>query len=327
MPYGNLGLADRIAVLAERVTVTAGGLKAETAGELYEADNPQALARRLGSVLYDTLHSGRAKPLDAKPRSLRNAALDAALDEATGERTTTSVGRLAAEAEDHLVVLLEGLRVRVPHDRVSARSDDGSGGERVTVVVPCARPGLSSGFFLANSSLPAPERRGPLLRLYGHLDTPGAAPEVWRALVDFLEDSGVPWQAKIASSPIVYPRNDALVVYLPRPSWRVARDCASALQATGLLAGGTSPFTRALTPSVGCAFEPDDPRRARQELSFGQHRAQVFAEALVRHATDAGDGSEPLADTVATAFLDAGIDPAEPARNLSSPITDVLRPS
>ncbi|MFG2986782.1 T3SS effector HopA1 family protein [Streptomyces sp. NPDC048258] len=322
MPHGNLGLADRIAALTERVTVTAGGLKAETAGEVYEADNPQALARRLGGVLYDTLHSGRARPLDVKPRSLRDAALDAALDEATGPPSTTMVGRFVSETADDTVVVLDGLRVRVPRGRVAGRS-----GDQVTVVMPCARPGLSSGFFLANSSLSAPPRKGPLLRLYGHLDSPDVAPDVWRALVGFLEDAGVPWQAKIASSPVVYPRNDALVVYLPRPSWRIARDCAVMLEETDLLTEGTSPFTRAVTASVGCAFEPDDPRRARQDLSFGQHRAQVFAEALVRHATTADDEDELLADTIATAFLDAGIDPAEPARNLSSPVTDVVRPS
>ncbi|MFJ6509244.1 T3SS effector HopA1 family protein [Streptomyces sp. NPDC091879] len=322
MGYGNLGLADKVAVLTEQVTVTSGGLKAETAGEVYEADNPQALARRLGGALYDTLHSGREKPLDIKPRSLRNAALDAALDEATGGRTTLAVGQFVAEDGDHSIVLLDGLRVRVPAAAVAERS-----GERATVVMPCARPGLSSGFFLANSSVPAPPRRGPLLRLYAHLDDPQAAPPVWAQLVDFLEDAGLPWQAKIASSPAVYPRNDALVVYLPRPSWRVARGCAQLLESTGLLAAGTSPFTRAITASVSCAFEPDDPRRARQELSFGQHRAQVFAEALVRHASAPLDEDESLFDTIATAFIDAGIDPGEPARNLSSPVADVLRPA
>ncbi|TDT23066.1 hypothetical protein EV562_12021 [Streptomyces sp. BK208] len=322
MLHGNLGLAGHIAALAQQVTVTPGGLKAETAGETYEADTPQALARRLSSVLYDTLHSGRDKPLDIRPRSLRNAALDAALDQATGPLTTHAAGRVHSQAADHTVVVLDGLRVRVPDDKVLSRS-----GEHVTVTLPGARPGLSSGFFFAHSSRPAPAGRGPLLRIYGHMDTADAAPRVWGALVAFLEDAGVPWQAKIASSPLVYPRKDAVVVYLPRPSWRIARACAHMLEETGLLAAGTSPFTRAVTASVGCAFEPDDPRRARQELSFGQHRTQVFADALVQHATAPAGEQEPLADTIASAFLDAGIDPAEPARNLSSPVTDVLRPS
>ncbi|MBP0452197.1 hypothetical protein J5Y04_22020 [Kitasatospora sp. RG8] len=322
MAQGHLGLADKIAALAEQVTVLDGGLKAETAGEVYEAGSPQALARTLGSVLYDTLHSGRAKPLGMKPRSLRDAALDAALDAATGPRTTAAVGAFVAEADGHTVVRLDGVRVRVPDEAVAGRS-----GDEVTVVMPCARPGLSAGFFLADSSLPQPATRGPLLRLYAHLDTPDVAPAVWGRLVEFLEEAGVPWRAKIASSPTVYPRNDALVVYLPRPSWRVAGPCAEMLQATGLLADGTSPFTRAITASVGCAFEPDDPGTGRRDLSFGQHRAQVLAEALVRHAAALTDEHEVLADTIATAFMDAGIDPAEPARNLSSPLVNVLRPA
>ncbi|MGW5126334.1 T3SS effector HopA1 family protein [Streptomyces sp. NPDC004069] len=322
MTHGTLGLADRIAALADVVTVTPGGLKAETAGQILEAETPQALARRLGPVLYETLHSGRDEPLAMKPRSLRDAALDAALDAATGDRTTTETGRFVARDGDHTIVLLDGLRVRAPAEAVADQD-----GTSVTVRVPCARPGLSTGFFLATSSLPSPAGRGPLMRLYGHLDNVEAAPAVWRDLISFLEDAGVPWQAKIASSPIVYPRNDAIVVYLPRPAWRLARHCAQMLQETGLLAAGTSPFTRPITASVGCAFEPDDPRPVRHGLSFGQHRTQVFAEALVQYAAAPSAEYDSPADAIATAFIDAGIDPGEPARNLSSPVVDVLRPA
>ncbi|POX38805.1 hypothetical protein C3486_21230 [Streptomyces sp. Ru73] len=322
MAHGNLGLSDRIAALTDLVTVYDGGLKAETAGEVHEADSPQSLARTLGSVLYDTLHSGRDEPLGMKPRSLRTPALDAALHAATGPRTTTVVGAFVADGDGHTVVHLDGVRVRVPSEAVAERT-----GDQVTVVMPCARPGLSAGFFLADSTVPQPARRGPLLRVYAHLDTPEVAPGVWGRLVDFLEEAGVPWRAKIASAPAVYPRKDALVVYLPRPAWQVARPCAEMLQDTGLLADGTSPFTRPITASVSCAFEPDDPGTTRRGLSFGQHRAQVFAEALVRHAASLTDEHEVLADTIATAFMDAGIDPSEPARNLSSPVVNVLRPS
>lgn len=321
MAHGNLGLCERIAALPQAVRVTGGGLKAETAGEVLEADNPQSLARKLGAALYDTLHSGREKPQTEQPTSLRHAGLDAALQEATGGRTTVARAHFVAEGDGHSVVVLDGLRVRVPVEAVTERS-----GDQVSVRLPCARPGLSTGFFLANSSRPSPAGRGPLLRLYGHLDSPDHAPEVWRRLVDFLEDADVPWQAKIASSPSVYPRHDAVVVYLPRPSWRTARRCAELLQSTGLLAEGTSPFTKPVTASVGCAFEPDDPHPGRRDLSFGQHRTQIFAEALVRHAAAPVDEEESLEDALASAFVDAGIDPSEPARNLSSPVVDVLRP-
>ncbi|MEU9121555.1 T3SS effector HopA1 family protein [Streptomyces sp. NPDC048506] len=318
MRQEHLALADKIAALLDDVTVADGGLRAETAGEVYEAETQQALARELGAVLYQTLHTGRDKPLDITVRSWRDRAFDAALDEATGPRTMSVAGRLIGADEDHAIVEFDGVRVRTGHQAIADRSDD-----RAKVVLPSARPGLSPGFFLATSSGSA--STGPLLRLYGRLDDPDAAPAVWRELVTFLEGAGIPWRAKISSSRLLYPRNDAVVVYLTRPGWRVARDCAELLQATGLLGEGTSPFTQAVTASVGCAFEPDDPRPSRREMSFGQHRAQVFADALVEHAALPHGEREPVAEVVAAAFIDAGIDPSEPARNLSSPIVNVLQ--
>jgi len=318
--HGHLELNPRIAALIDQVTVVPGGLKAETAGEIYEADTPQGLVQPLAGALYQTLHTGRDKPLEAKLRTWREAEFDAALDEATGPRTSRVTGRLVSSGEGHAVVAVDGVRVRVPEEALVARN-----GDRADVLVPSARPGLSPGFFLATSSVSQGPAGGATLRLYAHLDSPDAAPEVWSTLVAFLEDAGVPWRAKISSSRLLYPRNDAAVVYLPRPSWRVARDCAQALQATGLLAPGTSPFTHPVTASVSCAFEPDDRRLSRRDMSFGQHRTHVFAEALVKHAALPHAEQEPVREVIASAFIDAGIDPSEPARNLSSPVVDVLR--
>lgn len=320
MSHGNLQLAEKITVLLDDITVTDGGLKAEAAGEVHEGSNPQTVARKLGAALYQTLHSGRDRPLDVNLRTFRERAFDEALDEATGRRTTTVSGRVLGTDDDGTLVEIDGLRVRVPHSSVAEGPDDAA-----TVVLPCARPGLSPGFFLASSSRESSTGGGPLLRLYGRLDDADAAPGVWRELVAFLEDASVPWRAKISSTRLLYPRNDAVVVYLPRPAWRVARPCAELLQDTGLLGEGVSPFTHAVTGSVGCAFEPDDKRPSRRDLSFGQHRTQIFAEALVRHAAQPISEQEPVTDTIAAAFVDAGIDPLEPARNLSSPVVDVLR--
>lgn len=320
MLHGNLQLADKIAALIDQVAVVDGGLKAETAGEVYEANSPQALGRKLGAALYQTLHTGRDKPLDVMMRSWRDRAFDAALDEATGLRTMSLPGRLTDVREDHTIVEVDGLRVRTPHDVLTERS-----GDTADIILPCARPGLSPGFFLATSSAGASARTGPILRLYGRLDGPDSAPAVWRELVTFLADAGIPWRAKISSSPLLYPRNDAVVVHLTRPGWRVAQECAELLQSTGLLGEGTSPFTHAITASVGCAFEPDDPRPSRREMSFGQHRTQVFADALVEHAVLPDSEQEPLTEFIGAAFIDAGIDPNEPARNLASPLVGVLQ--
>ncbi|MFJ4188912.1 T3SS effector HopA1 family protein [Kitasatospora sp. NPDC089509] len=317
---GQLELAGAVAALTDLVTVAPGALEAETAGETYQAQNPQELAHVLGGVLYQTLHTGRAKPLESAQRTWRDPAFDALLDEATGARRTPLDVQAAPVAAGGVHALVDGLRVHVPDEHVLGREDG-----TARIQLPSARPGLSPGFFYVTSGRGRGPGGGATLRLYARLDTPDAAPGVWGALVAFLEDSGVPWRAKISSSRVLYPRNDAVVVYLPRPGWRIARACADLLQGTGLLGGGTSPFTQPITESVGCAFEPDDQRPARREQSFGQHRTQVFADALIRHALLPDGEQEPVEQVVAAAFIDANIDPAVPARNLSSPVADVLR--
>ncbi|MEU9046537.1 MULTISPECIES: T3SS effector HopA1 family protein [unclassified Kitasatospora] len=326
--HGHLELSPRVAALIDRIHVQPGALKAETAGEIYEGETPQALSRSLGTALYQTLHVGRDKPIDSVRRTWRDPAFDEVLTQAVGGRHTRLPVRVLAETASGATVSMDGVRVRVPAETIDNRAEvQSSDGPRTeaTVRIPTSRPGLSPGFFLTFSSRGPLKAGGALLRLYARIEDPDAAPEVWRALVDHLEDSGVPWQAKISSSLELYPRNDALVVYLPRPGWRQAQSCAELLQSTGLLGEGTSPFAQPITSSVGCAFEPDDPRPARREMSFGQHRTQVLADALVRHALLPVAEAGPVEEIVAEAFIDAGIDPAVPARNLSSPMTDVLR--
>ncbi|MFJ4842524.1 T3SS effector HopA1 family protein [Streptomyces sp. NPDC088746] len=312
-----LNLSSRVAGLLDQVRVSDGGHRAETGGESYETGSPQALVQKLASVMYQTLHTGRASAMESTPRTWRDAAFDERLRLTLEGRTVTRGATVLQAGEDHSVVVLDGVRVAVPPE--SLRETPAGGAE---VVLPAARPGLSPGFFFAGSQATAGS--GATLRLYAHVADPDAAPQVWRAVVDFLDGARTPWRAKISSSLLLYPRTDALVVYLPRPGWKQARACAEHLQATGLLAPGTSPFVRPLTESVGCAFEPDDQRPSRRGMSFGQHRTHVMAEALVRHATLPPGATESREECLTAAFIDAGIDPAEPARNLSSPLVDIL---
>ena len=314
-----LPVAAPITALADRITITPGGLKAEIADETFEADNPTLVAQQLGDALYELTHAGHDKLTGTIRRTMREPDLDTALLEATGKRTTTITTRYITGDEHTATVAIDGIRVRLPADRLTTRT-----GETATVVLPCARPAVSTGFFLATSGKVPFRSTGQLLRLYGRIDTKDAAPTIWRQLVAFLEDSTIPWQAKISSSRVGYPRNDAVVVYLPRPAWRAARPCADMLQATGLMGEGSSTFTHQLTHSVACAFEPDDARPSYRGLSFGQHRTKVLAEALVKHATLPADEAGTVNDFIYGAYIDAGIDPSQPARNLSSPIVDVL---
>src|SRR5699024_4584249 len=69
---------------------------------------------------------------------------------------------------------------------------------------------------------------------------------------------------------------------------------------------------------VSVAWEPADPRPGMSRLSFGQHRASVFAKALV----DAKKQGEPVVPFLKSAFVAANIDPLTPFRNLTSPTDD-----
>ncbi|MFI5782549.1 T3SS effector HopA1 family protein [Nocardia sp. NPDC051570] len=308
-------VADKIVAMSAAVEVDPGGLRAQVAGETYEEANPSAVARQVGNALYQTAHHGREQLVDKRMRTLRDPRFEARLREAAGERRTTLRATVVERREGRIIVDTGTLRLNVPDSSVRALTD-----EQVDVEVDAVRPALSPGFVFAGHGHRKP---GPLLRLYARIDDPDAAAPVWKTLLEFLDRTGAVWEAKILSNRALYPRNDALVVYLGRDGWRHARDCATAMQSTGLLGQGTSPFARAITESVCCAFEPDDRTITRQGLSFGQHRAHVLAQAVIRHAVDQVP-EMTLAATIHAAFLDAGIDPNEPARNLSSPVVDVL---
>ncbi|MGU3437423.1 T3SS effector HopA1 family protein [Actinomycetes bacterium M1A6_2h] len=309
-------VAPKIMGLLKQVEVSPGGLAAVTAGETYEDDNPSSVARILGQVLYQTLHNGRDKPNELAMRSLRDPAFETSLAHAMPPMSRTVRAPVVGGTEHDPIALLDGVRVRATTSVTSPHDGE------ISVELPCARPGLSPGFLYVHGSRSG-SLTGPMLRLYAHVDDVDGAPALWGHTTELLESLSVAWHGKILSARVLYPRNDALVIYLQRDGWRHAGRIAESLESTGLLAPGISPFTKAITESVGCAFEPTDKRGANSGLSFGQHRANIFAQALISHATT-DTGSHSVEESLYAAFVDADIDPSEPARNLSSPATAVL---
>lgn len=318
MPTATITFCPRLRDVLDQVEVAPGGLTARTAGETYDEDDPATLARTLGAVLYQTVHNGRDKPLQEAMRSFRDLTYEQTLLARTPDSHRQVTGRLVTAEAETSVVELDGVLVRVPAEQTTPGDSD-----RLAVRVPCARPGLSPGFLYLYPSNGS-RLTGPTLRLYAHLPAPEAAPEVWARAVEVLEELGVGWHAKVLSNRALYPRYDGLVVYLNRDGWRHAGALAETLEATGLLGSGQSPFTRSLTSGVSVAFEPTDKRPMHAGTSFGQHRATILAQAIVAHATVPDPDGQPIEELIYTAFLDADIDPEEPARNLGSPVTAVL---
>lgn len=293
------------------------GLSARIGERDIEADTPLALRDRLTMLIYECLHAGRPELVGGAPRTLRDADLERLLTWATPHTTTVRRTRLLGRDAGQMIVELDGLRVRVPSTACTEAAAEGA----VDVVMQAVRPALSPGFFLADGSAGRPEGK-ELFRLYVHITDAAYAPDVWNTVLTALEATGAPYRAKISSSPLLYPRRDALVVYLDRDVLHVADVVVHAATASAQLGTDTSPFTHELAPGVSCAWEPTDARPGRSAMSFGEHRAAAVAEGLLTHVLSPARTSR--VEAVAAALTQAGIDPQQPARDLVSPDFPVL---
>ncbi|MFC9127687.1 T3SS effector HopA1 family protein [Streptomyces sp. NPDC057099] len=305
------------------IRISADLRTASAGGHTTEPGEPDELRPRLAALLYDVVHSGR--PHGEKTRlSLRDPALEQELRAAVPHRTVRRPAtllpprRTTPDLAPGVLVDLNGVRVMVPPEAVS-----GPEAPATTVAVASARPALSPGFFYVCGSN-EPTSDDQLLRVYVHLTDPRLAAPVWAAVLEVLEDTGATYHAKALSSPSLYPRRDALVVYLGRRSWAACHTVAATVRDLPGIAPGTSAFTHRLAPGAAIAWEPDDTRPGMATMSFGQHRANALAEAAVRAAHEGFDPAAPqsrtaLATVLAEVCHTAGIDASAPFRSLGSP--------
>lgn len=252
--------------------------------------------------LYGVLHCGQPDLEVQLPFHTHDTALEADLAAATAHQTVPRSFPVLHTDSTTTVILREGIKVAVPSGGLPTVEAGGT----IDLNVPSYRRRLSPGFFLAHGTHPA-DHGLPVLRVYTHLTTPTAAVLAWADATGFLEDAQVRYQAKILSSSHLFPRRDALVVYLDARDTAVLSALAEVLSTHADPA--TSWFTRTVAPGVGVAWEPHDPRPKLAGQSFGQHRAAILSEAVLRT-----DGLP-----VDQAFTAANIDPHDVSRNLDSP--------
>ncbi len=295
----------------ECVAVTGDCRSASVGGRHIEASGTAELMHRLSHAIYEMLHVGwPTQPAD-RIKTSKDDDFEARLFAATPHDSVLRMASVLATDAKQVFVELDGVKVVIP------RADAGQPGEpgsRLAVRLPSCRPALSPGYWVADGTRAlALAGSDHLLRLYVHLTNPAAVVAAWAAVLAMLEERGVAFRAKVTSVPALLPRRDALVVYTSDD------DLPAVLALAGQIGGVTqvgpevSVFTERIAPGVAIAWEPGDRRPAMRGLSFGEHRARATAEGLVRHAGSSG-GSTAVG-AVRLALIEAGIDPARPARN------------
>lgn len=305
-------LAPAISDVVRAIHVAADRLTARVRDRDIVADTPREMRRLLSESIYDVFHAGQ--PDGHVPSRLRDRKLEAQFAEVVPHRDITVRARVLSEpvrdadGAVHQLVRRDGVRFWAPQSALRA---EGAGpGDTVDLVVPSVRPALSPGFFLVDGS--RQRTGGPaVLRVYLHVREVRQAVTVWQETLSYLEREGIGYRAKVLSAAELYPRRDAVVVYLDGDQEHVARAIARTVGHLPGIEPAVSSFTERLCPGVATAWEPTDTHAGRQGLSFGQHRATVLAAALVEAATDP-DHTEQV---VVRHFTEAAIDPANPARN------------
>ncbi|MFP3988993.1 T3SS effector HopA1 family protein [Streptomyces sp. E11-3] len=300
-----LDAAGLVHVAADRSSATVGEQR-------IEAETPRELRRLLSDALYHELHAGLSMADTSLPFRLRDAAFEGELAKGVPHRETVTRGLVRVAGEEAHVVELSGVLVRVPADRVRAEGAVVSGSV-ADVVNTSMRPGLSPGFFLVEGT--RPHRSADLLRVYIHIKEWSAARQVWQTVLDHLETHELTYRAKVVSSKLLYPRRDALVVYLDQRDRYAAAGIADVVGGLPGIGEETSVFTRRLRPGVAMAWEPRDSSPGMDSLSFGQHRASVLAKALVETA----EAPDSIAEVLHDCLVAANVDPSDPSRNVDSP--------
>lgn len=259
------------------------------------------LVRDLGTFLYTHFHVGHHHTERLDVAEERDLTYEDELCRRYADRSTTRRVPVTAVHEDEVVVEYLGLRVRAPRSAVDLA------GSVADLSVPLISPALSPGFALARGPVDLTEA-GTTLRVYFGSHHRDHATDLFHTVLETLRGRHR-WHAKVTSQENLYPRSDAVTVYLDPSELAAVDDLADATRAARTGAVPHSRFTLPLGPGVGCAWNPD-----QRGVSFGQHRGRVVAQVLMARA----EGSWDPADLDETC-RSRGIDPHHIWRNPTSP--------
>ena len=215
----------------------------------------------LSQWLYCVLHTGNPSLLNGDNREL--------LTEQIQKTVVNDKSILCGDAENILglsCVNIGGVRIH---------SEDGE-----TVAISKCRPNLTPGFFLYMNSVTDGRLLSNTDRYYIYADEPSKAIEIWRSIVEKLENSSIPFTTKVLSQSSSYPRTDAVVVYSTREFSDEIRKVILEVAASKYpndFEQHTSPLCKTLTNVVSFAQQP---KYRGKNVSFGESRCENIAYAI-----------------------------------------------
>ena len=297
--------------LLAQTTIAADGCSARFLGTDLSVENPAQLTSMLAAQLYERCHAGITHWVPGSvPALSEDAFFEGRLASVVPHFTRTTEFNVLEDlpAQKGLVVDYSGIRTFFSTSQVLQRRRN-----RVRVNVACVAARLSPGFMFYTSRYGAGTSSRPL-RIYRWISNGDEGVEVWKLFLSWVDEQRIPLRAKILSRENTYPRNDALVVYLPAEAWHRVPDLA-ALLASDHPSPGRSLFTHQLAPGVSMAWEPQDLAQRRTQLSFGEHRSQAIAKGMIA----ARDDRRQMSHSIWNELSAANIDPAAVHRNQDSP--------
>jgi hypothetical protein len=227
-----------------------------------------------------------------------------ALSQANCGRGSWQTGwRVAAVDGDAIAVVRpDGLRLLAPAD--DCRVDGAvSAGTPAHVRIPKERLGFSPGYYHALGDTPSPAGRAAgLVQLCWNIAAAGAVTLLARVTYA-LNGSRLPFSLELPDNPARYGRLGSAILVLARADFALAMKLLRPLlRALGpQLADGAPALTRPLARGLALAEQPGDGQ------SFGEHRCQLLAEAIVTASEQGLRTTEQRLAVVRERFRAAGL--------------------
>lgn len=251
--------------------------------------------------LYSIVHAGNPALMTAIGAQMDHELIDI-LAESSGD------SRIAVDLDSTGRDELHGVRLMLTDaDRVEGHPDQ--------VMVPCTRPFLTPGFVMYVHDAGGYDHAVRGVRLYIGLREPEVAHHIWCRIIEALDDADMCYRCKILARRSSYPRTDSVVCYLTDQvdkATDIVKGIVEDLSSEDVVT--TSPMCTPIAPGLTMARNVIDPR-IHQEVSFGQHRCALLAEAILRCMDDGEDLVQAFRDVC----VEANADPDDLSSNLLVP--------